>query len=968
MENNTFLKNLKTDVLVFDIETSSFDSFGSEINIRTNFDEYVDKAVVKWFGAYSYKTKQSYYINCCQEPEKAKKLLDSHKILVGFNSEEFDYPIIVNNGYTNLNIRYLNVDCMQILGPNNKINRKGYAFKNRGPLMKYSFKNTSLKHIAEVMKLECQKGDIDYKIFAKNNWDEVETKEIIKYLHNDVMATKQMFDKLWSFWMPFTKLIPEQNIVDLSWIRSSISSLTYKAACYSMDVKPTYGETTSKKEEMGGRVIEPKYEEQKDVWYVDFASLYPHIMCMFNLFNEQPKSDKLWHGNEMFEVRGYYDISNIHSLSKSVKARIKERMELKKNSPNDPMEYALKTYINSLYGIVRSAIFEKVHTPNAGWDCCWLGQQIHKYTEKRLKDFGFETIYGDSVSRDTPVLIRINNQTQFVPIEDLFIAPLTNTNKRCVVKNVKIWTDNGWSLINYVYRHKTNKIMYRIATRKGFIEVSQDHSLMINNNKVSPKDLKIGDCLELINYKLNNKYDIDKDLCWLLGFWLAEGSTGYYKYKSGVKYCWALHQKEIQPLKKAQEILLKYGLNTKILNTLKSSNCNRLVPDSKNIKVFYELFKEWCLTKLNDKKIPSFILNSNLQSKKMFLEGYLDGDGSVDKKDGSVSFCSIDKSLFTGLCHIVSALGHDYSLKIRKDKLNVMSARIIRNSNDKRIHNPNQILKIEKYKSSEHIYDIETENHHFCGGVGNINLHNTDSVMCCIDDEDKNNKNYVKMCLTTIISEINENVPFPIDTFKIDIENNLEYVMWPFSEQAIQDEDGKNIKKGNRLVKVRKGRKKNYLYIYNEDGKDKIELVGLPIMKANSTHLAIKIYNEVLKPIILKRKSAKFEEEFINKTLNEYLKREEVMKLMAREYKVNPVDTYKLESQIQAQISKGYFNGEGGAIELIKNRKMGNAGKGMKYCTVKEALDAKLTADDLDLTKVLNELSPFIKNEEKLDK
>jgi len=636
LENNTFLKNLKTDVLVFDIETSAFYSDGSEINIRTNFDEYVDRAVVKWFGAYSYKTNQSYYINCCQEPEKAKKLLDSHKILVGFNSEEFDYPIVVNNGYTNLNIRYLNVDCMQILGPNNKINRKGYAFKNRGPLMKYAFKNTSLKHIAEVMKLECQKGDIDYKIFAKNNWDEVETKEIIKYLHNDVMATKQMFDKLWTFWLPFTKLIPEQSVADLSWIRSSISSLTYKAACSSINVKPTYGETASRKEEMGGRVIEPKYEEKRSVWYVDFASLYPHIFCMFNLFNEQPESKNTWHGNDLFKVKGHYDVLNFHPLSKSVKARLKERITLKETEPNSSMIYALKIFLNSLYGIVRSSIFEQVHTPNAGWDCCWLGQQIHKYTEQRMADFGFEIIAGD-----------------------------------------------------------------------------------------------------------------------------------------------------------------------------------------------------------------------------------------------------------------------------------------------------------------------------------------TDSLFCVTNDESNNTKQYVKMCLATIVSEINENVPFPIDTFKIDIENYLDYIMFPFSEQPVQDDEGNNIKKGNRLVKTLKGKKKNYLYIYEQDKETKIQLVGLPIMKANATHLGIKIYNEVLKPLILKNISAKFSEQFINNTLTEYLKREEVMKLMAREYKVNSVETYKLESQIQAQISAGYFNGQAGVIELIKNKKIGNAGKGMKYCTVKEALDAKLTADDLDLTKVLNELNPFIGHYEK---
>ncbi len=133
------------------------------------------------------------------------------------------------------------------------------------------------------------------------------------------MATKQMFDKLWNFWMPFTKLIPEQSIADLSWIRSSISSLTYKAACSSINVKPTYGETASKKEEMGGRVIEPKYEEKRSVWYVDFASLYPHIFCMFNLFNEKPESKSTWHGNTLFKVKGHYDVSTFHPLSKSSK-------------------------------------------------------------------------------------------------------------------------------------------------------------------------------------------------------------------------------------------------------------------------------------------------------------------------------------------------------------------------------------------------------------------------------------------------------------------------------------------------------------------------------------------------------------------------------------------------------------------------------------------------------------------------
>ena len=90
------------------------------------------------------------------------------------------------------------------------------------------------------------------------------------------------------------------------------------------------------------------------------------------------------------------------------------------------------------------------------------------------------------------------------------------------------------------------------------------------------------------------------------------------------------------------------------------------------------------------------------------------------------------------------------------------------------------------------------------------------------------------------------------------------------------------------------------------------------------------------------------------------------MKLISREFKIKPYNTYKIPegkeepSTIYAQISRGYFNNGEGVINLIKNKKIGNAGKGTLYCTVDEAIDAKLTIDDLDLEKLYNELEPFI--------
>ena len=76
---------------------------------------------------------------------------------------------------------------------------------------------------------------------------------------------------LWNYWLPFAELLDEKFIYDLSWIRSSIASVTYKCACQVLNVDPTYSEKSSVSEEMGGNVYMPKYEEATKVWYLDFC-------------------------------------------------------------------------------------------------------------------------------------------------------------------------------------------------------------------------------------------------------------------------------------------------------------------------------------------------------------------------------------------------------------------------------------------------------------------------------------------------------------------------------------------------------------------------------------------------------------------------------------------------------------------------------------------------------------------------
>jgi len=93
------------------------------------------------------------------------------------------------------------------------------------------------------------------------------------------------------------------------------------------------------------------------------------------------------------------------------------------------------------------------------------------------------------------------------------------------------------------------------------------------------------------------------------------------------------------------------------------------------------------------------------------------------------------------------------------------------------------------------------------------------------------------------------------------------------------------------------------------------------------------------------------------------LKNEDIMRMISIEYNVKPAKSYKNQSSIYAQISVGYLNEEEGVISLIKNNKIGKAGKKSKYCTIEEARENNLQIEDLDLEKLYNELAPFIKEE-----
>lgn len=991
------LDNIKKQALVVDIETSAEFPNGNEVNINAQFEDYLALAKCKWIGFYSYKHDKEYYLEVSKDRDLIVKLLAEHSIVVGFNSIEFDYPIIVNNGLASAESKVLHVDCMQVLGAATFKDKKGYGYKGRGSLMGYKFKRNSLQCMAETMELDFQKSDIDYKIFKKDEYTEEEKKLIKFYLRNDVMATKGMFDKLWDFWKPFTKLIDFKSVVDLSWIRSSIASLTYKSACHEMGVEPTYGEIGGGgKEEMGGRVIEPKYEEVRKVWYVDFG-------CLLK-------------GEQVHTYNGYRNVEDI-KVYKNRHWCYNDKSISQDNDFNNFVDKRKKN-VNQIVEIYLED-----------------GSVIKQTTDHRvLTDKGVK--HAGDINSEDKLIAPTHTPVKDGDYDDMFELLGIFICEGSLYQNKRFLTDKRHPKGRNSTASQTNLCIKNHETDfKNQIEGLLNKHVPFDLNFKTRKKASLGreyTHLNIYNTRkevhnwffdfVNKNYNLEeitKDTGRIKGF-----LTGVLRSDA----CWNVERKSvilpttdsvrISIIKKCFQCL---GIHVNINKDKKKYGERN---EAYRLEIYYrnhldKLFSWFTWGSYRDKKISDYshkrdFVNKNTHQNILNVKVI---DGSFEVYDLTMhrqeSPYFVHNGIFTHnslyphiICmfNLFSEVDESYSGKVWhgndvfqvRGHYNVSQqhplAKAVQNRLKERIElkridpdNPKAYaLKIwlnSLYGASRSpIFEkIHTPNCGWdCSWLGQqiqefsqrileksgfeVVAGDTDSLFFVAEEERLDDVDYVKACLRGIVKKLMENAPFPSETFNVNIEHYIDYILFAFADQPVVDaETGKNLKKGNRLVKERKGLKKNYLFLYDDDdGETKIKLMGLPIIKDNATPLGIKIYEEVLKPLILNKKSAKFTQEFIDKTITEYLKNKEIMELLAVEYKVNPFHTYKKESQIQAQISKGYFNGDSGVAYLIKNKKVGKAGKGNKYCSITEALEANLSVKDLDLEKTYNELNVFI--------
>jgi DNA polymerase elongation subunit (family B) len=400
-----------------------------------------------------------------------KKLFDLMKendCLVGFNSNGFDIPYVID--------RWKALGGESIKVGNNEKNlyykkhlSKGMTVTKVGNLTgkiifdnlyllrredesnifkkQYNLKNVTLKHVSkEILKIEKLEFSVEEMIdYWENGWNKEEVRnKFLLYCSRDselalMFVTKfRLLDRFMMMSRRSGK--PVQTVIDSLGSGILVENLLLKAYKKEDRVMPCRGTSVRNIEELkGAEVMTPKLGVSENIASADFSSLYPSIMITHNICYSTVILDKeearqlVLEGKAVEEVDEKRDVYGtfikkevyVGIVPKILTGLLGERASLKKELKKqekgsstyilfDAQQQAVKILLNSFYGYSGDA-GAKLYYWTVATAVTTNGRQVIKKTWHIITDeigvvdfegrrFRLDISAGDSVTGDMPVL------------------------------------------------------------------------------------------------------------------------------------------------------------------------------------------------------------------------------------------------------------------------------------------------------------------------------------------------------------------------------------------------------------------------------------------------------------------------------------------------------------------------------------------------------------------------------------
>src|SRR6056300_1647793 len=535
-------------------------------------------------------------------------------------------------------------------------------------------------------------------------------------------------------------------------------------------------------------------EAQKGAYYtpitaLDFEALYPSIMMAHNLCYSTLVMDEYRYGNidgvtyETFKIgdKVYKFAQGVPSLLHAILLELKQfRKKAKKDMAAatgsmkevyNGKQLANKVSMNSVYGFTGAGKGILPCVPIASTTTCrgrGMIEETKNYVEANFP--GSKVRYGDSVTPDTPLLLRIKGEVKTCRIDSLVESYEERDDGKEVAEiDAEVWTEKGFTPIQQIVRHKTTKNIHRVLTHTGLVDVTEDHSLLLENKQmIKPCEVSLGtnllhgDCVHGFNW---SDTTVSVNEAKVMGFFFGDGSCGHY----GDKYTWALNNSNVDYLIEMQNLC---PFETSIYDTIESSGVYKLNAKG-DVKSICERYRSMFYNAHKEKIVPSCILNAPIEVVESFWEGYYMADGDKDVH-GYTRMDIKGKEGSMGMFILGRRLEYNVSLNTRKDKPDVFRQTWTKSTQRK---SPNAIKKLELIGETEgYVYDLTTESHHFHIGPGEMVVHNTDSVMVEFDVGGRTGEEAVKYSW-----EVGERAAEECSAlFKKPNNLELEKVYWPY--------------------------------------------------------------------------------------------------------------------------------------------------------------------------------------------
>lgn len=262
---------------------------------------------------------------------------------------------------------------------------------------------------------------------------------------------------------------------------------------------------------------------------LDYNSLYPSIILSYGIKSpidisgvmnalleyiltqrEHYKELKGEYGKKAKKIKKKIEENpNIENKEELIKEQLQYEAEAARN---DKMQLPLKITGNGFFGSYGSgSVFPHSDIECAEMTTC-IGRMCLRLMISHFNKLGYKPIVGDSFSGDTPLFIKYND-TNLIDIKP--ISELIDENKINIdalgreydysKKGYKVLCRSGWVEPSYIYRHKTDKPIYRVSENNMTVDVTEDHSLFNENQqKIKPSEINNKTKLEYYNKDISN--------------------------------------------------------------------------------------------------------------------------------------------------------------------------------------------------------------------------------------------------------------------------------------------------------------------------------------------------------------------------------------------------------------------------------------------------------------------------------